>query len=428
MSIKRILILFLTISIVFSLLLSTYISNKYMVDYFSEYIDEQYEINSENIKEYAKYVLTQGYKQRGILNSYIKDPIYYAEIYDANDNLITNSGMQSGNFVFDEEKMIVNVIEITDDKTYVGKALITREINTSNTITNKLFSKALLMGGLISFLAAIVLISLLLIFAIKSIGKSVNDVVNFATHDDVPARKYKVSEFNTIVAAIKQYRVKLSLKQLVKKEKLDKLLHETKTPITIIKSQLEGISDGIIKPDSLRITSMVDELNNLNYVLKDITGIFDGSQTIDDIILENMDYSDEMDKIVKSFSPKFAKKNIELIYNKTPLFIKTNKQLLNQAIYNIIINCYKYTDHGSVTISTDDQKKTIKIRDTGIGIDSQDLKSIGNPYFRGQNIGNQKGEGLGISNTLDNILKLKATMSINSNINEYTEVEISFTK
>ncbi|MEX1376287.1 MAG: HAMP domain-containing sensor histidine kinase [Eubacteriales bacterium] len=438
MSIKRFLILLVSLAVLLSLALFAIISSSHMNSYFNQYINEEYLQNVENIKEFAKLEIIEGHQPRITLASYVKDPIYYIEIQDAEKNVLTSTGgsmgnsmgggMMGNNFTFDSKNMDEDSFKIEDGGKTIGYLVIAKEKNIDKTTTNKLFNRALLMGALVSLAVVIASIGVLLFALLRYISRNVDHITEYATHDEIDIKEYKIEEFNTIAESIKNYRVKLKTKEKVKKEKFDRLLHETKTPITVIKSQLEGAQDNIIKMDKDRVGTMLEVVDSLNDMLGDITNIVEGAPVESTVEISEIDYLKEAEKIAKSLSAKFAKKDIELILKKDHLRIKTNKELLNNAVYNLLINAYKYTDDGSVTITLDDKEKTISIKDTGAGIDKEDMKNIFKPYFRGKNAYGTSGEGLGLSNVKESVEKAGGAIEVQSEEGKYTEFKIIFSK
>ena len=102
MSIKKFLIVLLATAIFLSLALFAAISNKYMNDYFDDYIDGTYDDNVESISEFARLVIVEGHQPRSLLRSYVKDPIYYVEIYNLSGETVSFSGNTMNNiFIFD---------------------------------------------------------------------------------------------------------------------------------------------------------------------------------------------------------------------------------------------------------------------------------------------------------------------------------------
>jgi len=427
MNIRKFLILLLSAAVIISLLLFTIISNQYMNEYFDDYINSTYQDNVESITEFARLTLTEGHQQRSILRSYVKDPIYYIEIIDLDNEIISFSGMGMNTaFTYDPDTMTIETFDIYDQNKLVGTVAITRELSTRSTETHKLFNNALLFGAVISLAVTVVVIGIVLFALIRSISNNIDEIIEYATEGDGSVKQSKIEELNTITQAIKSYRVKLAQKEQVKKQKFDKLLHDTKTPLTIIKSQLEGVTDGVYDIDKDKAVSMIESVDNLDSMLKNITDIIEDVPVQDVVELTEVDYADEIEKIVKSLSAKYRKKGIDIIFEKESFVIKTNKELLNQAVYNLLINAYKYTKKGIVTVSTDENKKSITIKDSGIGIAKADIEHVFEPYYRGGNTKTVKGEGLGLANAKDNIEKAGGKIEVKSQINKFTEFKILF--
>lgn len=102
------------------------------------------------------------------------------------------------------------------------------------------------------------------------------------------------------------------------------------------------------------------------------------------------------------FSEHAKAKNISITTNLNSRCIMTDRHLIERALYNIIANAIKYTDHGhiSITDSLENNMVTIKISDTGIGIPHNEIKYIFNEFYRSRNAKTRSdGCGLGLSIT-----------------------------
>jgi len=74
-----------------------------------------------------------------------------------------------------------------------------------------------------------------------------------------------------------------------------------------------------------------------------------------------------------------SEKNLELNHNlKSEIKIYADSNMINTVIRNLIVNAIKYTEIGGISIEAfqDTDKTTVKIIDTGIGINSEKLKNI----------------------------------------------------
>ena len=424
-SVKKAFFIMFSITIVISLSVFSFISYRYMQDYFTRYVDATYQSSVENITNFANSVINGDNYSKKTLNSYIKDPIYYVEIYDDDNNLLINSGMSFVRGNLDSLSKVTDEIDIMTENNKVGRVVIIKEKKTLDTVTSKLFSKALIKSVIVSFLVTILSIFFVIQFGIKAVLRNFKAVENYVDNDIEKPENVKVKELAYLLDIIEKYKHSLKLKDKVKKEKFDKLLHETKTPLTIIKTQVEGAIDGVIEVDDEVLKSVVDELDSLNIILNDVTNIIDGTNVEEEIVRSDIDYADEIEKIIKSIKPGFDEKGIEIIFNKEPFMLNTNKNILNHAIYNVLLNAFKYTQEGSIEIELDNALKSITIRDSGIGIEEADLKKIFSPYYRGENAKTYEGQGLGLSNVREDLTKLDFTIEVRSVINKFTEFEIT---
>ncbi|MFN3492731.1 MAG: sensor histidine kinase, partial [Anaerolineales bacterium] len=79
-----------------------------------------------------------------------------------------------------------------------------------------------------------------------------------------------------------------------------------------------------------------------------------------------------------------------------------DQALLHQAVYNLVENAIKYTpENGSVIIRTvsDANRLTFVVKDSGIGIPSDDLPRLFEKFYRGKQreARAQSGSGLGLA-------------------------------
>jgi signal transduction histidine kinase len=84
-------------------------------------------------------------------------------------------------------------------------------------------------------------------------------------------------------------------------------------------------------------------------------------------------------------------------------FIESDKTKLRQILLNLLANAVKFTDEGEVLLSAAAANGSVvfTVRDTGIGIDSQHLGSIFNPFWQVDQSSTRRagGAGLGLSVT-----------------------------
>jgi cell cycle sensor histidine kinase DivJ len=99
----------------------------------------------------------------------------------------------------------------------------------------------------------------------------------------------------------------------------------------------------------------------------------------------------------------------------------------DRMIGNLLDNAFKYTsDSGKVILRYAFGKHiVVSVEDTGIGIGSDELGLILNPFYRSDSGRNTKGSGLGLSVVKAVADKLGATLHIDSVLGQGTCVTIT---
>ena len=88
----------------------------------------------------------------------------------------------------------------------------------------------------------------------------------------------------------------------------------------------------------------------------------------------------------------------------------------------MLSNAIKFTEKGSVSISTKRENNTVHVavQDTGIGISRENLKRIFDPFFTTTDVGT----GLGLYIARDMVIDAGGGISCESNVNKGTKVKI----
>lgn len=211
--------------------------------------------------------------------------------------------------------------------------------------------------------------------------------------------------------------------------------HELKTPITTIIAEAEIMLLKKREPEEyietlLNIHMQASKLGNLTEGLLKLTQTgYDGNKQVLDVArLDELliDVKSDLDKI-------YPDNNVSLRLDELPdddslLLLPCNKPLLELALSNIISNGVKYSDNGIVfvTLEADSQLLKIKITDIGIGIPSEDIPHLYEPFFRGKEASRYNGYGLGLPLAMKIIRMHNGEMQIQSEPNKGTVVQIYF--
>lgn len=105
-----------------------------------------------------------------------------------------------------------------------------------------------------------------------------------------------------------------------------------------------------------------------------------------------------LQNILKQFAQKAESKGLSLNTDNTGVTAIFDPKWTAEALCNILDNAIKYTEHGSITISTAGYElfARIDIADSGPGIPDEEQVKIFSRFYRSENAKDQEGIGIGL--------------------------------
>jgi two-component system, OmpR family, phosphate regulon sensor histidine kinase PhoR len=177
-----------------------------------------------------------------------------------------------------------------------------------------------------------------------------------------------------------------------RKEFLQNLAHEFKTPIFAIQGYVDtllngALEDEVVSKKFLHNTSRnIDRLANLVNDLDEISKLESGEQLL---YKQNFIIQDLFREVCESLSIKSSQKNIRCGIKKgceAPITVFADKEKIRQVLSNLVENAIKYgKDDGNIVVSvynTDGSVVLVEISDDGIGIDEEHLPRIFERFYR----------------------------------------------
>ena len=105
-----------------------------------------------------------------------------------------------------------------------------------------------------------------------------------------------------------------------------------------------------------------------------------------------------LERIKSQFSAKAKEKGIEFVVYPTDARAVFDEKWTEEALCNIVDNAIKYTEKGSITISTVSYEMFVRIdiSDSGIGISESEQPQIFARFYRSKNVQENEGVGIGL--------------------------------
>lgn len=191
--------------------------------------------------------------------------------------------------------------------------------------------------------------------------------------------------------------------ETARKRWLANISHELRTPVAILRGELEAMIDGVRPFNKHNIDSANDEVKHLQRLIDDL-------QQLTSADIGGMHYRKRPENLTLWINSEVAKYRdylqdagikleVEIQDKQTNIFADTTR--LCQLFDNLVNNSIKYAQATLLRISVEINENfaIIKVEDNGVGVDEQHLANLFEHLYRVENSRNRKtgGSGLGLS-------------------------------
>ena len=184
------------------------------------------------------------------------------------------------------------------------------------------------------------------------------------------------------------------------------LAHEFRTPLSNLRGYLEGLEDGVFRPDELAAPArrQVERLERLADDLSLLSRVETGQLELHPA---TVDAAALLEAAADAFRPRFEAKGVALDVRPGPggLTVWADEQRTGQVLGNLIANALRFTPQGGrVTLTASaiaGGGARFDVSDSGVGIPPDQLELVFNRFYRGDEARAQRdGSGSGIGLTL----------------------------
>lgn len=201
--------------------------------------------------------------------------------------------------------------------------------------------------------------------------------------------------------------LKESQKKALRLEREKKLLllsisHDIKTPLSTIKLYARALKEGLYdtKEKQVDAAKQIERLSGeIENFVREIART--SSEEIVHVEVENSEfYLQDLVKLMEDYYlPKCRLSMIGLfIGTYENKLLKGSCDSVFEAVENIMENAFKYGDGKQIEITfyEEDYCQIIKIRNTGLPVEAEEIPHLFDSFYRGSNAGDKEGNGLGL--------------------------------
>ena len=217
------------------------------------------------------------------------------------------------------------------------------------------------------------------------------------TEAELASLAHDVNELGDHLATTEQRRTHL----------LAEVTHELRTPITVIRGQMEGLLDGVFEPSEEIYEQVADEASRLQRLVDDLTMLSRADEGALQVDAVDLDLARIAVDAAERLRPQFEHQDVSLVADPSTgaaLPVRGDRHRITQIVTNLLGNALAHTPRGgTVTLSAGRGGATnwVEVTDTGSGFAPDESERIFERFYRGADTGTasrqRAGRGLGLT-------------------------------
>jgi len=213
---------------------------------------------------------------------------------------------------------------------------------------------------------------------------------------------------------------------------LQDISHELKTPLTIIRGEIEVILKKKRSPEEYErvLKSALEEINRVSRIFENLLVLarFDSKKI--SLELKSLDVNNVIKDILEDTEQIARQKNIKItFFPVSPAVFRADEYSIRRLVLNLLDNALKYTPAGGdihISTSRGNNLVVITVSDTGPGISPEALPQIFDRFYRADASRRSDGFGLGLSIVKSIVQAHNGTIDVKSSPGRGTTFLVSF--
>tara|TARA_B110000858_G_scaffold182813_1_gene222588 strand:+ start:295 stop:1287 length:993 start_codon:yes stop_codon:yes gene_type:complete len=276
--------------------------------------------------------------------------------------------------------------------------------------------------------------------------KKIYDEVSILNEDEF-SKEYATTDIDALSKSVQEYvqGKRIEIKNLTerdsfRKDFLGNVAHELKTPLFTVQGYILTLIEGAVNDKLIRdkyLGRASKGVERLVAIVKDLDMIAKLETEGLKMNIEVFNIIDLIQNVFDLLEMRSKKRNITLQFDKIyefPVFVKADKERIEQVLINLIVNSVKYGKINGITTlgieSYTENKFIIKVVDNGEGIKQEHIPRLFERFYRVDQSRSreQGGSGLGLSIVKHIIEAHNETILLKSTFSEGSEFSFTLKK
>lgn len=238
-----------------------------------------------------------------------------------------------------------------------------------------------------------------------------------------------IREIDQLIDAVNHLSHSLSSSESQKKQLIQDVSHELKTPLTSLRLQIEALKEGLIENNPQQLTQFINEIDFINHLVDDLNLLSNYDSNSLKLKLTTCSLRAIIDQAIQQTQNIQSSQSIKITLIGDDFSVNVDMNRLTQVCVNLIKNATIYSHKNKeIFIKLDSLNHSLQIIDQGYGIAKEDLPFIFDRFYRVEKsrarIHGGSGIGLSITKALCDAHQIK--INVESELEKGTTFTLYF--
>ncbi len=196
---------------------------------------------------------------------------------------------------------------------------------------------------------------------------------------------------------------RLQREQDIRRQWVQDIAHDLRTPIAAMKAQFEGMRDGVLDISTARLEKSLTELNRIEKLVTDLEELMRLESPELRVAIRKIDAPAFVEELQERFAHELERRQIRFEHNLGVQHFEADPALLQRAVTNLFANALRHTPAGGkIVLSVEpagEGTTLLSLANTGNSIPPEELEKLFDRLYRGEYSRNSPGSGLGLTIT-----------------------------
>ena len=235
---------------------------------------------------------------------------------------------------------------------------------------------------------------------VRELGRTIRRLSGGEYEARAPAAVH--DEMGRLAAHVNQLAESLEKNRTARQRWMADIAHELRTPISVLKGEIEALADGVRQADQRMAASLAEEINHLASLVDDLQALALADAGALDLRMEQVDFSALLSQSAEVFRNRFDSRDVSLsVESGSGVILTGDAHRLRQLVHNLLENSCRYVEQGGRVslILESGAEVCLTLQDSGPGVSDEQLGRLFDRFYRveGSRARLTGGSGLGLS-------------------------------